>query len=161
VRSRRVVMLAGLIVVVVAAGSAIAISANRRTHAPPTTFTVDVANLAAGQVQATGQTVRVGNLTHAPVFVARERDGEVLAFLGRSTHLGCRVVLTGDPNRAPLAKHAVFDDPCGGSEWALTGACVDGPCPRGLDRFGVEVAGGNATIDLSKVVRGSPATDTE
>jgi Rieske Fe-S protein len=83
-----------------------------------------------------------------------------MAFLGVSTHLGCRLLAPGDPwygegfTRTSL--RYLFEDPCGGSVYALNGDCTGGPCPRGLDRYGVKNVDGNAEIDLKHLMAGPP-----
>jgi Rieske Fe-S protein len=78
--------------------------------------------------------------------------------LGISTHLGCRLVTRGDPTFgdgfASSRDMAPFEDPCGGSTYALNGDCVGGPCPRGLDRYHVQITDGTARIDLEQLVPG-------
>jgi Rieske Fe-S protein len=49
-----------------------------------------------------------------------------------------------------------FQDPCGGSVFAIDGDCIGGPCPRGLDRYPVEVHGDTAEIDVTQLVKGPP-----
>jgi Rieske Fe-S protein len=136
---------------------ALAVNGHRR-HEQPSVVGVDVHGLASGAVLTTRYTVTSGSLRHAPVFVARETDGNVVAFLGRSTHLGCKVVLADDP-RSPQftsSPRVAFVDLCGGSVWALDGDCVGGPCPRGLSTFPLAVTGNIAEIDLSRTLPGTP-----
>jgi Rieske Fe-S protein len=47
-----------------------------------------------------------------------------------------------------------FEDPCGGSTFALDGRCIGGPCPRDLDRYAVKLVDHTATFDLHKLQRG-------
>jgi Rieske Fe-S protein len=145
-------------VLVLAAGTLIAVAVNsRRHHATPTVGTVDVRGIASGGVLTTRYTVASGGLHHAPVFLARQTDGKFVAFLGRSTHLGCRVVLASDARYAfTHASNVAFEDPCGGSVWALDGQCVGGPCPRGLSTFPLKVTASVAKIDLTRTVPGAP-----
>ena len=97
----------------------------------------------------------------ARVFFVRQR-GQVKAFLGVSTHLGCALLVPGDPtygrgfNEDP--KDPRIEDPCGGSTYALDGRCVGGPCPRDLDGYAVQLSGGTAQIDLSRLIAGDPKT---
>jgi len=100
-----------------------------------------------------------------PVFVVRN-GVNVLALLGRSTHLGCRVEDIARPRGEgsfAFVKHAEarFADPCGGSAWDLNGTCLEGPCPRGLDRLSTSVdQRGRIVIDRESLQRGPPRTTT-
>jgi Rieske Fe-S protein len=156
---RLVPRLALAIAVVLAAGALIAFAVNSRSqHDKSAVVTVDVRGLAAGRVLTTRYTIAAGGLHHAPVFVARENNGHLVAFLGRSTHLGCKVALANDPRwpRFKQPPNVAFEDPCGGSVWALDGDCVSGPCPRGLSTFPLKVTGATAEINLSLTVPGKP-----
>jgi Rieske Fe-S protein len=143
-------------VAVVAAGSLAAVVVVSRTHHQQHVATIQVGVISRGKVATTRYTVAAGALRHAPVFVARETDGRLVAFLGRSTHLGCKVVLANDPRwqRFKQPPNVAFEDPCGGSTWALDGDCVAGPCPRGLSTFPLTVMGSTAQIDLSRTIPG-------
>ncbi|MGH9177859.1 MAG: ubiquinol-cytochrome c reductase iron-sulfur subunit [Acidimicrobiales bacterium] len=72
----------------------------------------------------------------------------VVALYQKCVHLGCRV---------PFCKSAQwFECPCHGSRYNRVGEKKGGPAPRGLDRFGVEVAGGVLSVDTSKIIQGPP-----
>jgi Rieske Fe-S protein len=146
------------VLLVLAAGTLIVDAVNsRRHHGTPAVVAIDVRGIASGGVLTTRYTVAAGGLQHAPVFLARETDGAFVAFLGRSTHLGCRVVLASDALHAfTHASNVAFEDPCGGSVWALDGDCIGGPCPRGLSTFPLKVTGSVAEIDLTRAVPGTP-----
>ncbi len=161
-RSPVLAAVGSLVVVLLIAGLALLVDrADRRGVAPgaaptPRIVDVDVHELRPGTVLTSRYTFSGGELHHVPVFVARQKDGRVLAFLGRSTHLGCKIVLA-EPatiRRFTLVPNVVFVDPCGGSLWALNGTCLGGPCPRSLDQFQVEVVGVTAHVDLSEIIRG-------
>jgi hypothetical protein len=49
-----------------------------------------------------------------------------------------------------------FQDPCGGSVFALDGDCIGGPCPRNLDRCRVNLRDHVAEIDVNELLKGSP-----
>jgi Rieske Fe-S protein len=149
-------------VLVLGTGALIALAVNSRTHrGTPAVVAVDVRGIARGGVLATSYTVAAGDLHHAPVFLARETDGRFVAFLGRSTHLGCKVVLASDARLAfTHAADVAFEDPCGGSVWALDGDCLRGPCPRGLSTFPLEMSGRVAEIDLRRTLPGKPRLPT-
>ena len=66
-------------------------------------------------------------------------------------HLGCRV---------PSCQSSQwFECPCHGSQYNRVGEKKGGPAPRGMDRFGVEVAGGSVTINTGLQFNG-PAIGT-
>ncbi len=58
-------------------------------------------------------------------------DGGVLALYKVCTHLGCLFAWVDANNR--------FECPCHGSKFAQNGAYIEGPAPRGLDRFALTV----------------------
>lgn len=73
----------------------------------------------------------------APLFVASGRfhlsnteDG-LMALYGVCTHLGCL------PKWAPT--NSRFECPCHGSKYNANGTWIEGPAPRGLDHFPLEV----------------------
>lgn len=68
------------------------------------------------------------------VFVTRDPDsGEILALSSRCTHLGCPVVFEPEDEQAPL--HC----PCHDAVFSATGAVLEGPPARPLDRMPIEV----------------------
>jgi cytochrome b6-f complex iron-sulfur subunit len=70
----------------------------------------------------------------------------VVALYQKCVHLGCRV---------PWCKASQwFECPCHGSKYNRVGEKKGGPAPRGLDRFGVVVDGGNLYVDTKTVVLG-------
>ena len=72
----------------------------------------------------------------------------LVALYQKCVHLGCRV---------PWCKTSQwFECPCHGSKYNRVGEKKGGPAPRGLDRFGIEVSGGVATVDSGLVVTGPP-----
>ena len=72
----------------------------------------------------------------------------VVALYQKCVHLGCRV---------PWCKASQwFECPCHGSKYNRVGEKKGGPAPRGLDRFGVIIDGGDITIDTKTVVLGPP-----
>lgn len=65
-------------------------------------------------------------------------DG-IVALYQKCVHLGCRV---------PWCQTSQwFECPCHGSKYNRVGEKVGGPAPRGLDRWAVEIASGNVTIN--------------
>ena len=86
-----------------------------------------------------------------PVFAGGE-GGEpaLMALWQRCVHLGCRV---------PSCESSQgFECPCHGSKYNLHGEYEDGPAPRNMDRFNVEVDdSGNLVIDTGSVQETSRA----
>jgi cytochrome b6-f complex iron-sulfur subunit len=78
-----------------------------------------------------------------------------VALYQRCVHLGCRV---------PWCQSSQwFECPCHGSKYNRVGEKRGGPAPRGLDRFVLEVSGGNIVVnaDFANPVIGPPiGTDT-
>jgi cytochrome b6-f complex iron-sulfur subunit len=76
-----------------------------------------------------------------------------VALYQKCVHLGCRV---------PWCKSSQwFECPCHGSKYNRVGEKRDGPAPRGLDRFVVEVAGDQVVVDTKNIIPGPPlGTDT-
>jgi cytochrome b6-f complex iron-sulfur subunit len=72
----------------------------------------------------------------------------VVALYQKCVHLGCRVPWCGSSQW--------FECPCHGSKYNRVGEKKGGPAPRGLDRFGVSVDGGNLVIDTGNLVQGPP-----
>ena len=89
--------------------------------------------------------------SYRPVLSGMEEG--IVALYQRCVHLGCRV---------PWCQSSQwFECPCHGSKYNAVGEKKDGPAPRGLDRFVVQIDGGNVVIDTSVVVTGPPiGTDT-
>ena len=71
----------------------------------------------------------------------------------RCVHLGCRV---------PFCQSSQwFECPCHGSKYNEAGEYQLGPAPRGMDRFKIEIASGQVSVDTSLVIQGPPrGTDT-
>ena len=121
--------------------------------------TVDVSGLRPGEVVPVHVTLPDADRSEARVFVVHPSGRPVMAFLGVSTHLGCRLLYRDDPTFGDgfsRVDQFAFEDPCGGSTFTLDGRCVGGPCPRDLDRYEVELVDHTATFDLHDLVRGPP-----
>ncbi len=56
-----------------------------------------------------------------------------------------------------LGRTGWFRNPCHGETYDMTGNCVSGPCPRGLDRYAVTVDDGQVAVDLGELILGRPA----
>jgi cytochrome b6-f complex iron-sulfur subunit len=61
-------------------------------------------------------------------------------------HLGCRV--------PQCDSSQWFECPCHGSQYNRVGEKKAGPAPRGMDRFGVEVSGGNVVVNTGLQLNG-------
>lgn len=70
------------------------------------------------------------------------------AIYRRCVHLGCAVPW------CPPAKW--FECPCHGSKYSVNGEYRDGPAPRSLDRFRLEIVDGKIVVDTSTVIEGPP-----
>ena len=67
-----------------------------------------------------------------------------VALYQKCVHLGCRV---------PWCQSSQwFECPCHGSKYNRVGEKQGGPAPRGLDRFVLEVSGGNIIVDTGLLV---------
>jgi cytochrome b6-f complex iron-sulfur subunit len=71
-----------------------------------------------------------------------------VALYQKCVHLGCRVPW--------CASSQWFECPCHGSKYNRVGEKQGGPAPRGLDRFVLEVSGGNIVVDTANVIIGPP-----
>ena len=72
-----------------------------------------------------------------------------VALYQKCVHLGCRV---------PWCESSQwFECPCHGSKYNRVGEKKGGPAPRGLDRFVLEVSGGQITVDTAGFARPGPA----
>jgi cytochrome b6-f complex iron-sulfur subunit len=84
---------------------------------------------------------------YTPPVIAGMEAGFV-ALYQKCVHLGCRV---------PWCQSSQwFECPCHGSKYNKVGEKVGGPAPRGLDRFVLEVSGGNIVVDTGNLVLGPP-----
>lgn len=83
----------------------------------------------------------------APVLKGMAEAG-IVALYQKCPHLGCRV--------PSCVSSQWFECPCHGSQYNQVGEKKGGPAPRGMDRFGVEVAGGSVTVDTGTVFQGPP-----
>lgn len=85
----------------------------------------------------------------SPVYLATGAEKYKLQALYRKcVHLGCSVP------HCPTSM--LFECPCHGSKYRLSGEYYGGPAPRGLDRFPITVTGGKVTVDTGSVQTGPP-----
>jgi cytochrome b6-f complex iron-sulfur subunit len=90
----------------------------------------------------------------SPVYTATgAKEVKMQALYRKCVHLGCSV-----PH---CDTSMLFECPCHGSKYRLTGEFFSGPAPRGLDRFPITVSGGRVVVDTGAVQTGPPrGTDT-
>ena len=105
-----------------------------------------------------GATINLGDPSRYPaesatyvpqgrLFVAH--TGTVIYALSQKCpHLGCRVPF--------CDSSGWFECPCHGSKYDLGGEWIEGPAPRGMDRFDLKLVGGTLVADTSKVITGPP-----
>ncbi len=75
-------------------------------------------------------------------------DVKLQALYRKCVHLGCSV-----PH---CEASMLFECPCHGSKYQLTGEYFAGPAPRGLDRFPIVVEGTSVMVDTGSVQTGPP-----
>lgn len=73
-------------------------------------------------------------------------SGNLFALSQKCPHLGCRIPFCESSGR--------FECPCHGSKYDLGGEWIEGPAPRGMDRFALTVQGTDLVVDTSKVSDG-------
>ncbi len=74
-------------------------------------------------------------------------DGEITAISEKCPHLGCRVPWCESSGQ--------FECPCHGSVFNRAGEYREGPAPRGMDRYRVEVVDGIVLVDTGDSVFGA------
>lgn len=87
-------------------------------------------------------------------YVVKQEPGEFLALYQKDPHLGCTV-----PWNASFefrGRTGWFRNPCHNETYDLQGRCVSGPCIRGLDRFPVQVVGGEVRVNTNRLTEGPP-----
>jgi cytochrome b6-f complex iron-sulfur subunit len=81
-------------------------------------------------------------------FYVASADGEIVALYQKCPHLGCRVPFCDSSGR--------FECPCHGSIYNVRGEYIQGPAPRGMDRFPLMIKGDEVLVDTSQAVEGPP-----
>jgi cytochrome b6-f complex iron-sulfur subunit len=79
-------------------------------------------------------------------FYVASAGGSLVALYQKCPHLGCRVPFCDSSGR--------FECPCHGSIYNIRGEYIQGPAPRGMDRFPIKVDGESVLVDTGKVVEG-------
>ena len=86
-------------------------------------------------------------VTAGRLWVANPGDGKILALSQKCPHLGCRVPFCDSSGR--------FECPCHGSIFNIAGEYIQGPSPRGMDRFTITKDDKSAYfVDTSKSTPG-------
>jgi cytochrome b6-f complex iron-sulfur subunit len=89
-----------------------------------------------------------GTATYFPegrLYVVKAK-GDLFALSQKCPHLGCRVPFCESSGR--------FECPCHGSIFDIGGEYIQGPAPRGMDRYPLEVKNGAAVVDTSTLETG-------
>ena len=84
-------------------------------------------------------------ISNGSLYVTNPGD-TIFALSQKCPHLGCRVPFCASSGR--------FECGCHGSVYDLGGEWVQGPAPRGMDRFPVTIQDGQVVVDTSTVVTG-------
>lgn len=79
-------------------------------------------------------------------FYVTSYQGSLYALYQKCPHLGCRVPFCGDSDQ--------FECPCHGSVFNIKGEYLDGPAPRGMDRFAIRVEGDSVVVDTGSTEEG-------
>lgn len=91
--------------------------------------------------------------TDGKFWLVQTEEGEPKALYMVCTHLGC--LYKWEPSNFR------FECPCHGSKFTHDGFYIEGPAPRSLDYFELEVGeGGELAVDTGSKVTGSPATES-
>jgi len=87
------------------------------------------------------------------VWIVREKEG-IYAIFAKCTHLGCTPRWLGAEEK--------FKCPCHGSGYYKSGLNFEGPAPRPMDRFKVEVAeDGQLVVDKSVIFKMQPGVEPD
>jgi cytochrome b6-f complex iron-sulfur subunit len=79
-------------------------------------------------------------------FYVTQYQGGLRALYQKCPHLGCRV---------PFCDSAAqFQCPCHGSIYNIIGEYLQGPAPRGMDRFPIRIEQGRVLVDTSSPIEG-------
>jgi Rieske Fe-S protein len=88
----------------------------------------------------------------ARLYVTRVKD-ELFALSQKCPHLGCQVPFCEASGR--------FECPCHGSRYNLAGEWIDGPSPRGMDRYPIRIVEGRVVVDTAQLEDGAPLGSDE
>ena len=117
------------------------------------------------EVPRLSDSARDGEVT-VPIFVVRTLEGDFLALYAIDPHLGCRVTAASESDRDQWGvggTEVAFINPCHGEMYDLHGNYLNGPAPRGLDRFEVSLQGTEVVVNFESLTFGAdreiPAPD--
>lgn len=79
-------------------------------------------------------------------FYITSAQGSLQALYQKCPHLGCRVPFCESSQR--------FECPCHGSVFNVVGEYLEGPSPRGMDRFEVRLDGDRVLVDTGSTLEG-------
>jgi cytochrome b6-f complex iron-sulfur subunit len=79
-------------------------------------------------------------------FYITSYQGGLRALYQKCPHLGCKVPFCESSDQ--------FECPCHGSMYNIIGEYIQGPAPRGMDRFPITIENGHVKVDTSTVVEG-------
>ncbi len=79
-------------------------------------------------------------------FYVTNYQGGLRALYQKCPHLGCRVPFCESSGR--------FECPCHGSVYNVIGEYIQGPAPRGMDRFKITIKDDHVWVDTSNVITG-------
>jgi nitrite reductase/ring-hydroxylating ferredoxin subunit len=85
-------------------------------------------------------------------WLVRLESGEFIALWQKSPYRGCTIPWR--PDFEFMGKKGWFRDPCHNDTFAIDGAHVFGPAPRGMDRFPVRIDKGIVSVNLQRVIQG-------
>jgi cytochrome b6-f complex iron-sulfur subunit len=96
----------------------------------------------------------------AKAYVSRVPEG-IVSFWWKCPHLGCTVPWKpDDPSMDTLAPKGRFNCPCHGSIYDRYGNIIQGPAPRPMDVFPVEIRDGKVFIDTNPTHAVQRTSDT-
>lgn len=78
------------------------------------------------------------SIAQRPVYVTKDKQGQVVVLSAICPHLGCQVTWSADKNE--------FFCPCHGSLFAPDGTRISGPTPRGMDSLATTVQDGQLKV---------------
>jgi len=78
------------------------------------------------------------SVAQRPVYVTRDKQGQVVVLSAICPHLGCQVTWSGEKNG--------FFCPCHGSLFGPDGTRISGPTPRNMDSLATTVEGGELKV---------------
>lgn len=81
-------------------------------------------------------------------FYVANYGGKLEALYQKCPHLGCRVPFCETSKQ--------FECPCHGSVYNIKGEYLQGPAPRGMDRFPLRVEGNQVLVDTGDLIEGPP-----